>query len=74
MKSPSGWAELGGTVATAAGGRLASGAEKVGEQTKLGSPAHHTMKWLVTTKMGMYSLVLLLILALVVYLFYINPT
>jgi hypothetical protein len=74
MKSPSGWVELGGSVATAAGGRLASGAEKVGEQTKSGSPAHHTLKWFVTTKMGLYSLVLLLILILVVYLFYINPT
>jgi hypothetical protein len=71
MKSPSGWAELGGAAATAAGGRLASGAEKAGEQTKPGSPAHHTMKWFVTTKIGMYSLVLLLILILVVYLSYI---
>jgi len=74
MKSPSGWAELGGAVATAAGGRLASGVEKAGEQAKPGSPAHHTMKWFVTTKMGMYSLVLLLILILVVYLLYLNPT
>ncbi len=74
MKSPSGWAELGGSVAAAAGDRLSSGAAKVGEQAKPGSPAHHTLKWFVTTRIGMYSLVLLLILILVVYLFYISPT
>jgi hypothetical protein len=73
MKSPSGWVELGGSVATAAGGKISSGAAKAGEQTKPGSPVHHTMKWFITTKMGMYSLVLLLILILVVYLFYLNP-
>jgi hypothetical protein len=74
MKSPSGWAELGGTVASVTVGKLASSAAKVGEQTKPGSPTHSTLKWFTTTKVGLYSLVLLLILILIIYLFYIKPT
>jgi len=67
MKSPRGWAELGGTVASAAGGRLKSGVSKAGEQAKPGTPTHNTLRWFVTTKMGMYTLILILLLILVLF-------
>jgi len=68
MKSPSGWVELSGALASAAGGKLKSGVSKAGEQAKEGSQTHSTVKWLFTTKLGLYSVVLVAILVLILLL------
>jgi len=65
MKSPSGWADLSSAAGSAATHRLMRGAASATEQVKEGSSLHQTTKWLVTTKLGLYSLVLVAILILI---------
>ena len=69
LKSPSGWSQLSGTAIRAAGGKLKGGASKAKENVAgSGDATHATLKWLFTTKIGLYSLLLLAILVLFVVL------
>lgn len=65
MKSPSGWAALTASVTTAAGRSLKKGVSTAGEKAA-GEKTHSTMRWFISTKMGLYSLLLISILVLIV--------
>jgi hypothetical protein len=65
MKSPSGWAHLAGSVTSMAGSKVKGGLAGATQQAKPGGQMHHTVNWLFTTKMGVYTLILLLLLILV---------
>jgi hypothetical protein len=67
MKSPSGWAQLGGAFTSVAGSKLKGGASTAASEVISASPVHHTIKWFTTTKMGIYSIILLLILLLLLF-------